>query len=75
MARHAQKQAQGPASDEGPSHALPSTRNSSTSIWERSLLLVVAPRFATFVPTPGFLNNFFMIALQEEKIKSNLNSP
>lgn len=75
MGRHVQKQAQGPASDVGPSHALPSTRNSSTNIWKRSQLLVDAPHFAMFVPTPGFLSNFFMITLQEEKIKLNLNSP
>lgn len=75
MARHVQKQAQGPASEAGPSHALPSTRNSRTSIWKRSQLLVDAPHFATLVPTPGFLNNFFMITLQEEKMKLNLNSP
>lgn len=74
MVRHVQKQAQEPASDAGLSHALPSTHNSSASAWERSRLLVDAPHFAMFVPTPGFLN-FFMITLQEEKIKLNLNSP
>lgn len=75
MARHVQKQARDQRVMQGHRMPFPQRATQVTSIWERSQLLIDAPHFATFMPTPGFLNNFFMITLQEEKIKLNLNSP
>lgn len=41
---------------------------------EENQLPISAPHFAVLVPTPGLLNIFFIITLQEGK-ELNLNSP